>query len=280
MGLANALYLKEIHHMQNTTINAITSKEVKRPHVALSGKICSGKDTAARILSDVFKEYNPNTFKFADRLYQLCANLDGVADWDHNGWLAPLVTPTTSFQYDIAAKFIYEMQAEGLCSKELNHEAAHGLMKIALATPTAPGVKNRARLQAVGEFMRHVCPGIWTNTLARVASLHIGSVIISDLRTLEEAEWCREQGILRLRLDVSSGVQLDRMSILGMDRTLRDHPNESALDNYIGFSTRIPNNDDAIVLRERLVIWATRTGLITNRVYSEDTHEEFHALRG
>ena len=99
-----------------------------------------------------------------------------------------------------------------------------------------PNNKNRELLQNFGSKIREINPNAWIDSLNhRIGEKQF--VIIDDLRMENEYDYCKQNGFILVRLEVSTVVQEQRIKELypnnwqeHLDR--RNHVTETALDNH------------------------------------------------
>lgn len=87
--------------------------------------------------------------------------------------------------------------------------------------------KDRTVLQDIGEYFTQRNPRHWVDLFAsNHPRLHDSGIIITDMRNDGEFEWCKEQGIVTVRLEVSEETQLAR----GAEADRLTHPTETRMD--------------------------------------------------
>jgi hypothetical protein len=117
-----------------------------------------------------------------------------------------------------------------------------------------PNNKNRELLQEFGSKVREISPDAWIKSLDHRTS---GKefLIIDDLRMENEYEYCKKNGYIIIRLDVSPEVQEKRIKDIYPDNwkdhlDRRNHITETALDNY-KFDYRI-NTDEIEKINDKI----------------------------
>jgi head-tail adaptor len=231
---------------------------------AVSGKLASGKDTAANIICEYLDQnqtllFTP-IFKFADWVYSLAASYDDVDIWDENGWEVDPQTKITTTLIDIRTReFLEGLVQAGILRREEAGQHLQPLSDIAKSTPTTSGVKNRDRLRSLAEYVRgNIDPEAWikltAEDIAAAGRSSFTSAVISDLRTSYELAWCNQSGVKTIRIDVSPKVQAQRLRASGLepDPIAINHITETELDSYDGFDLRISNDGDTETLRTLL----------------------------
>lgn len=106
-----------------------------------------------------------------------------------------------------------------------------------------PREKDREFLQTIGQWARKKTNSrAWINALERKLAATTDTVIISDVRYPNEAEWIKSKGgiIIRINRDIPRDPQV------------MAHESETALADYTGFDYIIENNDDLAALYSQL----------------------------
>ena len=180
-----------------------------------------------------------------------------------------------SAQYIVLEEFLREVKA---LMPELEVTKTHhdSLMAIVRQTPTVAYEKNRERLREIAEYVRAaISPMVWITFLAQEhyrTALHTSpeTSIISDLRLIPEAEWCRLQGILRLRINIDPEVQKERIHLRGehWTRDRVEHYTECALDSYELWSAVILNDGTYDQLYNQVYAFTKR--FLVSQTYSKE----------
>jgi hypothetical protein len=101
-------------------------------------------------------------------------------------------------------------------------------------------VKDRQALQDIGTYFTDRNPLWWVNLFHdNTWWRDQRGIIIPDLRKKVEHEWCQEQGIMTVRLQVSPEAQTER----GAPMEGRDHWTETDLDDYLSHFDLVLNTD-------------------------------------
>lgn len=88
--------------------------------------------------------------------------------------------------------------------------------------------KDRTVLQDIGEYFTQRDGRHWVKLLAaRNPDIYNTGIIITDLRNDGELDWCKEFGIVTVRLQVSEKTQLER----GAEADRLTHPTETRMDS-------------------------------------------------
>lgn len=206
----------------------------------------SGKDTAAQLIPDLLKKkgyfYPTSVEKFAAPAYEIYNYINEtfiVSDIDKE------------FYQGIITDFI--VRVEQLTNRKVDKQLQVELVDIVQATRN----QRRNMIRGLCEKLRAWDPHVWVNFLALKHQHNSAAgicTIISDLRFLDEANWCQCEGIYRIRLDVSPEVQATRLLLSGQEPSEQQlsHVSETQLDNYGRFSARIANNGTLEELQEKL----------------------------
>jgi hypothetical protein len=101
-------------------------------------------------------------------------------------------------------------------------------------------IKDRQALQDIGTYFTDRDPLWWVNLFHdNTWWRDQRGIIIPDLRKLVEHEWCIENGIMTVRLQVSGDEQTRR----GAPMEGREHWTETDLDDYLGVFHLVLNTD-------------------------------------
>lgn len=232
-------------------------------NIAISGKICSGKDSAAEILTRILPV--PIQLKFADPVYRMCSSFESAPTYNGNGWIpsGTMLPPER-----IASIVSDEIEHTALCNLDEEHKRTiiQNIVHIAQSCPTTPGVKNREMIRGVAEYLRSVNPRMFTAYLATRYESYKGeyennmNILISDLRFPVELQFAKQYGFQTLRINVSPDVQKARMTARKMDPTdlnTINHYGETALDEYKGWSKVIQNDGSYNNLEKDIRDWVT-----------------------
>lgn len=120
-------------------------------------------------------------------------------------------------------------------------------------------VKDRVALQDIGQYFTARNPRWWVNLLdERHPNREQTGLIIPDLRSPEEFAWCKEQGILTVRLEVDEDTQVSR----GAERERLQHVTETGLDDILDeFDYVFPQNSSTDFIVSTLI---AETGSLYN----------------
>lgn len=183
--------------------------------IGISGKIGSGKDTAAELFQELYPGANFEIKKFAGKLKQIATMLTGI--------------PTEKFEeQEFKQTYLGKEWSKFTTSGEFGDIVTEEKMTV------------RDLLQKLGtEAMRvGLHENVWVN--ATMADYNVEkNWIITDVRFPNEAWAVKQKGILirinRDNLPVSS-----------------NHPSETSLDNFSHFDFVIDNNGSIEDLRKKL----------------------------
>lgn len=215
-------------------------------HIAISGRMRSGKDTAALVIVRNLLEKSergelmriPHHCSLGNPLYDLVRNLE-----------------QSHIPYDVAYRFLRESQQLGLQIDAFHDPSTYVKQLTECYAGQGINGKNRLLLREVGEYMREVNEATWVARFlqTRRSLFESHSLIVSDLRHPFDADRLRAEGFLILRIDVDPTVQRERLEALGepYDPAVIEHQNETRMDDY-PFDVRIPNNEDLPQLEARL----------------------------
>lgn len=112
-------------------------------------------------------------------------------------------------------------------------------------------VKDRVALQDIGQYFTARHPRWWVNLLdERHPNRDKTGIIIPDLRSPEEFKWCKENGIITVRLEVDEGTQVER----GAERERLQHVTETGLDGMLDeFDYVFPQGTDTDFIVSTLI---------------------------
>jgi hypothetical protein len=210
--------------------------------VVVSGKMTAGKDTVAPALIDTIGG-RVSMLRYGDLMR---AELDPALDVMRTMQDCPAdqVAAEVADAIDLPLEFSRELVT--LLSGDLR--ASAGTLTAHARTDAV-----RVVLQNLGDSWR--CsddPTYWARRAkqASIRELCAGnSVILTGGRFLEDVELPVEVGAIVLHLDVSRATQLarlgsrDGLAISADTLAALDHPGETALDDWDGFTVRLSNDD-------------------------------------
>lgn len=208
--------------------------------LAVSGKMASGKDTLAGMLTNgAWRGSNVIRMAFADSLRD---EVNKMLD------LVRLRTREGAPNNDVDSELAEVMG----CSLD-EASTMTGILRDELdANPNAEAHQHdnglRSALQYWGTDVRRAQnPDYWAEaTRKTIMGALTGTdaiIIITDLRFPNEAAVVKQCGGLLVRLDVSPGTQYERLrlrdGITHIDVSKQAHASETALDDYDGFDIRV-----------------------------------------
>lgn len=184
-------------------------------HIAIAGKMCSGKTTLAKTIAD---KYNYTLLSFAapmkrlvkDMQLPLCERVaqlyrDGIHFWgeelgsDVSGWIIhTFLEPRVMFEFN------------------------------------GKDERGRKILQQLGHEARELFgEDIWLLPMKKAIEVTEGSIVIDDVRYPNELKFCEDNGFFTLRLEVPEKERLRRIreKYGEISEERLNHPTETLLDN-------------------------------------------------
>ncbi|MBH8600108.1 AAA family ATPase [Thermoactinomyces sp. CICC 23799] len=118
-------------------------------------------------------------------------------------------------------------------------------------------VKNRRRLQELGQLCRKFDEEVWIKHLDKKLEQAGEKVVITDLRQMNEYEFCKRKGFVIVKVHADDDVRLERLKARGDNFQPEDlrHETELAVDD-IPYDQLIDNNGDyeALVVQVMMLI--------------------------
>lgn len=185
--------------------------------IAISGKMCSGKTTLAKLLQD---NYDYTVISFASPMKRLVKDMQ-----------LPLCERVA--------------QIYGDCVHLWGEELGYGVAGWIIHTFLEPGVKfefhgkddrGRKILQQLGHEARELFgENIWLLPMKRTIEDTAGKIVIDDVRYPNELEFCEDNGFVTIRLEVPIKERLRRIKKLygEVKEDKLKHPTEKLLDSRL-----------------------------------------------
>jgi hypothetical protein len=195
------------------------------PHVAISGRICSGKSTVAQALVD---HYGYTRLSIASPI-KILAECARVQAFEYAGHILELICPPGIKLSALAGRYAQ------LCETHV--------------VELSSGAKPRAFLQDLGLELREYDEDIWINALLRRAADSETPVVVDDLRYWNEAVALRRSHWVLLRCYADEQTLRARRKVLypGMDAIRLDHPSEHALDDWDWANVYATTSDTSLI---------------------------------
>lgn len=183
--------------------------------IALSGKFCSGKDTLAKFLEE----------ELSKRIYAISLKIEISSFAKALKDLASLHCAKNAHIINGVLEFVNQFPTK---STKLLKVISNTFEEV----PKIKG-KNRELLQKLGVRCREIIPDIWIKCFENSLSCN-KFYILSDLRFKNEAEFCRKNRFVLLRLECDNKIRLKRAKRLNYktDKNMLNHISEIDLDNY------------------------------------------------
>ena len=220
--------------------------------IAISGKMGSGKSTAAEILRD---EYGFEIVSLATPLRKLAemAKMPAAKEYAENTIALVYMLKLFEDPDNAIAAFQRYMALCYDCAEELNSEA-----------------KPRNFLQRLGtEVGRAIEPDVWVRELLKKTAFATVNIVCDDLRFINEATLLRASGWNLWRMEISEEVREVRLARVNGGHLPEDHnerqlhPSETELDSWgerEGWDTVINDAEDYSDLQDQVVygLWRTK----------------------
>lgn len=185
--------------------------------IAISGKIASGKTSAANHLRD---NYGYTVMSFATPMKEL-EKIHATVPW--NKW------PKHRAIMDIAKKIATVCDADAEQVRTL-------ILACFYDNEPTPGVKNRKLLQELGtDYIRNnIDKDAWVLYLLH-ESKDISNIVVDDMRFANEFELLKDAGFITMRLHLPEDIRMQRVADLYgyYDTTAFTHPSETELDSSL-----------------------------------------------
>lgn len=178
----------------------MTEISANTPRIALTGKLRSGKSSAATHLS---LKHGYTILSFGDALKRMADELFNGSDV----YKFEPITQDCPFSNDGKRVIGYR--------------------------------KPRKLYQDVGQALRELDPDVWVRQVARVLPLwenmrDVNGIVIDDLRQPNEFEWCKANGFTVIRINANEDTRLERARALGDSFDIEDlrHDTELHIDDF------------------------------------------------
>jgi dephospho-CoA kinase len=201
--------------------------------IAISGKMASGKTTAANILRDKYG-------------YKVCSVAAPIKE------IASIATDEKKVAEVIMRLCNWNVARAQKCKEAFKNMypkyEGHDL--------TFKDNKTRSFLQELGRTFREIDPDVWIRDLIQ-RSRSENLVVIDDLRYRNELRLLKEAGFITIRLNITEDIQKERLKNLygHVDNDKINDSSETDLDNS-EFDYVINNTEDIQTLIKQLdVVW-------------------------
>lgn len=214
--------------------------------IAISGKMCSGKTTVAKLLQ---QEYDYSRLFFAEELKTLCKDIANYNRAYSSGLEIESRKPLMEVICQDIER-ITDSEEEFAMAMTQVLEIMEDYKDVTYYDPTSDKKTDRVRqmLQDVGtERMRNnVNDKIWVNALEKqILHTEKPKIVVDDLRNENEFAMLRKRGFVTVRLNISKETQIQRLKKLygRYNESKLSHFSETQLD-YIAFDYVIDSDQD------------------------------------